>query len=284
MRAAFAVALLLFAGCLDDPGPTPPTPTPATASPPPPSYALTVRVSEETPDGPPLAGVEVVAYLLDAAGQPGAGVGRATAGDGTARFTFPEPARVAVRASVPGWTREGGVVSVGSMVTSEDLAASDGDAFLPLYHATLSYQPWTAVMTSTALDTTAALADLPLPPAYMERLSGADVTVRWDETPTQRADLAAGLAWDGQVVAQGEPSGFAAAPGGRQATWSGDVSPSGARLSAAAILNTAAVGDVPLTFEATLRFSGQEPAGLPKPCHSTAACSPLPLPAWFVPA
>jgi hypothetical protein len=279
MRAALAVALLLLAGCAGHPAPVV---SPATEAPAPsPGYTLTVRVSEEAPDGPPLAGVEVVAYPLDAAGQPGLGVGRATASDGAVRFAFPEPTRLALRASAPGWTREGGVVSVGSMVTSEGLLVSDRDAFLPLYRSSLRLTAASALMTATTLDASPALADLALPNAgYLARLSGADVAVRWDETPTQRADLAAGLAWDGQVVAHGDPSGLAAAPGGREATWSGDASPAGTRLSAAAVLNSAAVGDVPLSFEVTLRFSGREPAGLPRPCHSSEACVPLPpLPA-----
>lgn len=291
MRTAVALALLLLAGCA---GPAePPAPVPAETPEPsrPQEYALTLRVSEETPDGPPLAGVEVEAYPLDRAGQPlpGAAVGRTSGADGTVRFAFREPARLAVRASAAGWTREGAIVEVGPEVTSSGVLVSDRDAFLPLYRSSLVLAASSSLMTSTVepdpdgpLRSPATLADLALPDAaragYLARLSGADVAVRWDETPTQRADLAAGLAWDGEVWFQGEPSGFSPVPGTREATWSGELGAQGERLSAAAILHTAAVGDVPLAFEATLRFSGFEPAGLPAPCHSMAACFPLPLP------
>jgi hypothetical protein len=275
-RLALAFVLLFLAGC------THPTPSaaPASSTPPvpPPAFLMALRVSEETPDGPPLAGVEVVAYPLDASGQATVGVARATDADGVVRYSFREPTRLAVRAAAPGWTREGAIVEVGPAVGASGALASDRDVFLPLYRTSLRLSASSSLTTSTALDARPALADLPLPAGYLARLSGAEVTVRWDESPTQRADLAAGLAWDGEVRAQGEPSGLTAPTGTRQATWSGAARPEGERLSAAAILHSAAVGDMPLAFEATLRFTGQEPAGLPKTCHSADACTPLPLP------
>jgi hypothetical protein len=278
VAAALALAVLLLAGCAEPDAPDSPPPIPSTPPPAQPEYTLTLRVSEEAPDGPPLAGAEVEAYPMDAAGKPGPGVGRVTAADGTVRFSFREPTALALRAWLPGWTREGALVAVGPDVSSGDALVSERDLFLPLYRAELAVAASSALATSTAFDSAPALADLPVPRAYLDRLAGADVAVRWDETPTRRADLAAGLAWDGRVAVQGEPSGLAPAPGAREATWSGDLAPAGGRLSAAAVLNSAAVGDVPLAFEVALRFAGREPEGLLAPCHCGPAGPAPPLP------
>jgi hypothetical protein len=43
------------------------------------------------------------------------------------------------------------------------------------------------------------------------------------------------------------------------------------------VLESAAVGDVPLSFDVRLALTGSEPPGLPVSCHSTPACLPVPL-------
>jgi hypothetical protein len=267
-------------------------------------YDLTVRVSEERPDGPSMKGVEVQAFVLDEAGRPGPTIPRSTDTQGFARFTFEDPARIAVRATAPGWTREGVILNVGDRLTADDPAVvlSERDLFLPLYHGELRLSAATSLMTSTvepqldgSVEAPVAAADLAFPDglagAYLSRLSAADVRVRWEDTASSRADLAAALAWDGQAWAQGDASGPGLLPGPREATYSGKLPADGrpddltvAHLQAAAVLASAAVGDVPLAFEVRLSFAGLEPPGLPVACHamatSTTACLPAlpPLP------
>src|SRR5688572_24248167 len=117
MRFLAAVVLLaLLAGCTDPPSSPPTTPAPAVA--PAPAYDVAVLVTQETPDGAPLVGAEVVAYHLDPSGETltGVAVPASTNGQGVARFSFREPVRLAVRATMPGWTQEGTTVAVGEQV------------------------------------------------------------------------------------------------------------------------------------------------------------------------
>jgi hypothetical protein len=289
MRAALALAVLLLAGCAAPSHPSASL-SPSPPSAPPPEYTLNLRVSQERPDGPPIAGAEVVAFPMDAGGQLGTGMARAADGDGVVRYSFPQPTRLAVRASATGWTHEGAILEIGPTLSSSGAVVSDRDAFLPLYRPSLAFA--TSLSLSTAFvvpdngsfQMPLATVTLPFPEgvqaAYLSRLSAAEVTLRWDDTPTSRADLAAGLAWDGALWTQGEASGPGLGP--REARFDGPLPAdrpadlANARFQAAAVLHTASVGDVPLAFEVTLRFSGQEPPGLPKACHSSEACLPLP--------
>ncbi|MEA3136229.1 MAG: hypothetical protein QOC71_510, partial [Thermoplasmata archaeon] len=207
VRAATAVCLLLLLLLLAGGGaPSDPAPAPATTAPSPvdQDYDLTVRVSEERPDGPSMKGVEVQAFVLDEAGRPGPTIPRSTDTQGFARFTFEDPARVAVRATAPGWTREGVILNVGDRLTADDPAVvlSERDLFLPLYHGELRLSAATSLMTSTvepqldgSVEAPVAAADLAFPDglagAYLSRLSAADVRVRWEDTASSRADLAA---------------------------------------------------------------------------------------------
>jgi hypothetical protein len=116
-------------------------------------------------------------------------------------------------------------------------------------------------------------------------MAAADVRVKWEDTPSSRAHLAAALAWDGQVWVRGDAPSPGLLPGPREAAFSGDLPAEGrpadvgsAKLQAAAVLQSAAVGDVPLSFEVHLRMVGLQPPGLPVPCHSTEACVLPPLP------
>lgn len=307
-RTACAIALLalLLAGCGTPEPPTgSPTTDPAVAADV--DYPLLVRVSQETADGPPMAGVEVQAFVLAEEGQGSLLAPRLVPAStdtlGFARFVFEEPSLVAFRASSPGWTTEGVVLRVEETVLSHGPHQADGgpvlserDLFLPLYRAELRLEAATTLSTAIAeprpngtLAAAPTTADLLLPEgegviaAYLARLSAADVRLVWEDTASSRAHLSAGLAWDGVGWVRGEPPTPGVLPGQREAVFSAGLPDDGrpddlaaARLQAAAFLESAAVGDVPVRFEVRLRFGGIEPPGLPAPCHSMAACLPLP--------
>ncbi|HUR25922.1 MAG TPA: hypothetical protein VM327_07925 [Candidatus Thermoplasmatota archaeon] len=273
-------------------------------TPPPVQSYLAVRVSQETADGPALPGAGVQAFVLDASGAVITSIPASTDTRGFARFRFAEPVRAAIRATAPGWTREGVVVQVGDLVAFDQVPSAPGfhtaslserDLFLPLFHSGLALSAAATLTTRTVQPapdgslhppvTTAGLA-LPadLAEAYLARMVAADVRVHWEDTVSSRAHVAAALAWDGDVWVRGESPGPGLAPGPREASFSGPVPVerpadlSEAHLQAAAILESAAVGEVPLTFEVTLRLAGLEPAGLPAPCHSRTPCLVPPLP------
>jgi hypothetical protein len=305
MRILLVFVLLALAGC-GSPSSTPQTaPSMAPVAPADPDYDLTVRVSQETADGPAMPGVEVQAFLLDAAGGVGQAIPRSTDTQGFARFTFEDPVRIAVRATAPGWTREGVVLQVGEQVTFDQVATAPGihvatlserDLFLPLLRNELRLSASTSLMTGTVqpspdgtLDSPVATADLALPDglaaAYLARLSAAEVGLTWEDTASSRAHLSAALAWDGAVWVRGEAPSPSLLPGPREASFSGALPPEGrpddlsaATLQAAAVLESAAVGDVPLAFEVRLVLSGFQPPGLPTACHSTMGCLVPPLP------
>jgi len=286
VRPGAALLLVLaLAGCAasSTPQPTSSPSGPTQVAAPAPHYGLALRVSQERADGPAMPHLVVETFLLDEAGRPTAGPYGVTDADGIARWSFPFPVRLAVRAAAPGWTREGGTLDVGPTVTSPDLVVSERDAFLVLYRSELHLAAAGDLMTSTiapaadgSIASPLATGDLAVPDGaqsgYLARLSAADVRVRWQDTPTTRADLAAGLAWDGHLRVAGGSVGPSVLPGPREAAFTGKVPadrPSDlqhARLQAAAVVRSAAVGDVPLSFEATLQFGGVEPAGLPPPC------------------
>lgn len=303
MRALLAIlslAGLALAGCGSPQAG--PAPAPATLAPSPApdlDYDLTVRVSQETADGPAMPGVEVQAFVLGDDGAPGPAIPRSTDTQGFARFTFEDPVRVAVRATAPGWTREGVVLQVRPDLTRFDSASagtdpavaavvSERDLFLPLFHAELRLSAATSLMTGTvrpaadgSLDSPVATADLALPAGleakYLARMASADLKVAWEDTASSRAHLAAALAWDGAVWVQGEAPSPGLLPGPREATFFGPLPAerpdlSSARLQAAALLESAAVGDVPVSFELRLLMDGIEPPGLPVACHSVAGC------------
>jgi hypothetical protein len=305
MRLLALALVALLSGCVDPTFPlawdrerATPAPTPPAVVPP--RYDLNVVVTRETPDGAPLAGAEVVAYVLGADGQPtGVGLPGSTTAAGVARFGFSSPTAVAVRAFVPGWTVEGVKAEVGAQLVADGAAVSGRDLFLPLYRAALPFTASLHLSTATVVPgdepgtfrMPLATAPLDLPAdaksAYLARLSAADVTLRWEDTPTSRADLSAGLAWDQRLWVAGDGSGVVGL-GPRSAGYSGELpadgrpaDPAGARLSAAAVLESAVVGDVPIAWEVTLRFAGRAPPGLPAPCHSAGSVCPglPPLPA-----
>jgi hypothetical protein len=303
MRILAAVGLLLLAGCGSPPEAVP-LPVEEPPAIPDRDHGLTVRVSAERADGPAMPGVEVQAFVLDAVGAPGPAVPRSTDTQGYARFTFEDPVRVAVRATAPGWTREGIVLQVGDRVAFDQVASAAGvhtavlserDLFLPLFRTQLGLSAATALMTATVqpapdgLRSPVATASLVLPDglaaAYLARLSAADVRLQWEDTASSRAHLSAALAWDGAVWVRGEAPGPGVLPGPREATFAGAVPMEGrpadlavATLQAAAVLESAALGDVPLSFAVSLSFGGFEPPGLPSACHATAACWIPPLP------
>lgn len=293
MRLLLAVTLLALAGCAS-PGPAP-VPSQAPPAPVPDAdYPLTVLVRQETADGAAVVGAEVQAFVLDAAGKPGAAIPRSTDALGAARFSFEAPVRIAVRSTAPGWTVEGFVLDVGEQVipVGRPAVVSERDLFLPLYHADVSLAAATSLVTDAVRPTAngsveppLATAELAFPEgladAYLSRLVGADVRVRWEDTVSSRAHLAAGLAWDGALWVRGEAGAPGLVPGPREATFSGAIpmeerpaAPAGLRLQAAAVLESAAVGDVPLAFEVHLAFAGSQPPGLPKACHSALVCLP----------
>jgi hypothetical protein len=294
MRAALlALTFLLLAGC----GAPPPVPAPTPSAVAAPHYDLTVRVSQERPDGPAMPGVGLQSFLLDDNGGMTPGPPGSTDARGAVHWSFPAPVRLALRADASGWTREGGVVDVGPQVRSSDLLVSDRDVFVSLYHLQLHLTAAGDLMTQTvqpAADGSLqapppATADLALPDglqaAYLSRLTAADIWVRWDDTATDRADVAAGLAWDGATWVAGPAAGPGLLPGPREAAFTGAVPEdrptdlAGAHLQAAAVLHSAVVGHVPLAFEVTLHMAGHEPPGLPPTCGHAARCVPLPLPA-----
>jgi hypothetical protein len=304
VRILLALALLALAGC-GSPSTTPtPTPSLAPAIPVDQDYDLTVRVSQETADGAAMPGVEVQAFVLDDAGSPGPAIPRSTDTQGFARFTFEDPIRIAVRATSPGWTREGVVLQVGETVAFEQVATAAGihtatvserDLFLPLFHNELRLSAATVVMTGLVepapdgtIHSPVATAALAFPeglgPAYLARLAAADVRLHWEDTATSRAHLSAGLAWDGEPWVRGEAPSPGIGLGPREASYSGPLPTEGrpadvsaAVLEAAAVLESAAVGDVPLTFDVRLVLAGFQPPGLPVACHSTKVCAdPLP--------
>ncbi len=285
--------MLLLAGCSSPPADPTPSVAPTDHAPAP-TYDLTIRVSQERPDGPALSGVEVQAFLLDATGVPGSAIPRSTDSQGVARFSFDDQVRIALRATAPGWTVEGLVLDVGDHVAAVGGPAvvSERDLFLPLYHTELSLASSTTLMTGTvrpsatgSLEAPVATADLVFPEGlatqYLARLSAADVRVQWQDTASNRAHLSAALAWDDEVWVRGEAPAPGLAPGPREAAYSGALpvegrpaALEGATLQAAAVLESAAVGDVPLTFEVRLAFTGSQPPGLPKACHSMVVCVP----------
>jgi hypothetical protein len=299
---ALPLLALVLAGCGSPdaaPEPTPVAPIVAARQ----THDLTVRVSQQTADGPAMTGVEVQAFVLDAAGTPGPALPRSTDTQGFARFTFEEPVRIAVRATAPGWTREGVVLQVGDRIAFDQVPEAPGfhtatlserDLFLPLLRSELRLAAQTSLMTSTvvpgsdgSVQAPLTAVDLVLPeglaPAYLARIAAADVRVRWEDTASARAHLSAALAWDGVLWVRGEAPGPGLLPGPREASFSGALPAEGrpddlaaARLQAAAVLESAAVGDVPLSFEVRLRLVGLEPPGLPAACHAMAACPQLP--------
>ena len=295
--------VLLLAGCGEPPVTSQPVPPAVPADV---DFPLTVRVSQETADGLPIAGVEVQAFVLAEQGQPTLLVPRmvpaSTDRQGVARFVFEEPSLVAIRATAPGWTREGQVVRVEEAVTAHGPhqgaggpVVSERDLFLPLYHADLRLVASTAMMTAIAQPAGNASQQSPMATAdlafleglaapYLARLTAADVRLRWEDTASSRAHVSAALAWDGAPWVQGDAPAPALLPGPREATFSGALPEDGrpddlssATLQAAAVLQTAAVGDVPLAFEVRLVFTGIEPPGLPATCHATMCLVP-PLP------
>lgn len=302
MRIVLAVIVLCLAGCGSPPEPTP-VAVGAPTAPADTDYRLTVRVSQETADGPVMPGVEVQAFILAERGQPALAVPRAvpasTDGQGLARFLFEEPSLVAVRATAPGWTSEGQVLRVeeavamhGPVVAFGGPLVSERDFFLPLFRATLDLAAATALMTSVVqpapdggLDPPVATADLVFPDglgaAYLARLSAADVHVTWEDTVSSRAHVSAALAWDGAVWVRGEAPAPGLAPGPREAAYSGALPAEGrpaslaaATLQAAAVLESVSVGEVPLAFAVRLAFTGSQPPGLPAACHAMTACVP----------
>jgi hypothetical protein len=294
VRLVAALALLaILAGCTQ---PAPPAPAPVAVAPPTPSYDLIVRVSGETLTGPAMVGAEVVAYVLQ-----GEAIVRSvpavTDRAGAARFHFTEPVQVALRASAPGWTREGTVATVQrpSVVDAATGAlASEDTVFLPLYRIELRQAAHAAVSTETvqpgsagSIMAPAATAALLFPEGaaagYLARLSAADVRLHWNDTATQRADLSAGLAWNGGVWVEGPPAGPGLLPAAREAAYAGTLPQDGrpgdvsrAALQAVAVTHSAVLGDVPLSFDVSLRFAGHEPPGLPAPCGHSTRCSPIP--------
>ena len=306
LRLLLPLLALVLAGC-GSPGAGPAEPSPALRGPTAPAdedHDLVVRITQETPDGPPVAGIEVQAFVLDASGAPGPAIPRSTDPQGYARFTFEDPVRIAVRATAPGWTREGVVLQVGPQVLFDQVptaaglhtaALSERDLFLPLFRADLRMSAAGSLMTATlepgsdgSVRSPVATADLALPDglaaAYLARITAADVRLRWEDTASSRAHLAAALAWDGAVWVRGEASSPGLLPGPREASLSGALPAEGrpadldvARLQAAAVLESAVVGDVPLAFDVRLQLAGLEPPGLPAACHSMQGCV-LPLP------
>jgi hypothetical protein len=308
MRSLRSLAVLpLLAVVLSGCGSPDQAPDPSQA-PSPPAVAdrdhhLTVRVTQETPDGSPMPGIEVQAFVLDASGTAGPAIPRSTDRQGFARFTFEDPVQIAVRATAPGWTREGVVLQVGEQVLFDEVPAAAGlhtavlserDLFLPLFRADLRLSAATALVTDTveptvdgSLRSPVTTADLVLPDglaaAYLARITAADVRLQWEDTASSRAHLSAALAWDGAVWVRGEAPSPGLLPGPREASFSGTLPEEGrpddlavATLQAAAILESAAVGDVPVAFDVHLRLTGREPPGLPEACHAMAVCPWLP--------
>jgi hypothetical protein len=256
---------------------------------------LSVRVSQQTADGPALPGAEVdVATLASDGSVLGQPVVRFTDAAGFVHLSYREPVALALQAVAKqkaDWTREGTRVQVGTAIIPERaLLVSDRDLFLPLYRSHLDFAANTTWSTVVAqpdaggmIDPAHTEADLGFPDglqvAYLSRLVAARVELHWDDTATAHANLAAGLSWSGNLWVQGDEASPGLVPGARSALYQGDLPVAGrpvdlaaTRLQAAALTHSAVVGDMPLGFTATLLFGGQSPAELPAPCSHALLC------------
>jgi hypothetical protein len=303
MRWSLAIALvLLLAGCA---APASPAPDPAarpTTAPSAPTFDLGIHVAEERPDGNPVAGAVVQLALVD---ERDAVIGtpwtRSTDASGWLRLSWPQPVRVAIQVSAPdkaSWTIEGARLNVGEQITPQwPVVLSDRDVFLPLYRTQLNFELGHAWSTTTVQPTPSGeigkvhtQANLEFPQAsetgYLQRLDKAFVRLSWEETVTDKAELATGLAWNGKLWVQGDSAGPGVLPGARQATYEGPLPAqnrpedlTSATLQVAAITSSAVVGDLPLKFNVQLQFSDRRPSELPDPrCHAADGCI-IPLPA-----
>lgn len=300
-RFLLVIPLLVvsLAGCAQAPDPSGPvleTSAPAPA----PVYALAVRVTEERPDGTPFLGAQVHIGTLDVAGNLiGSPMNRMTDADGWVRVEWHVPMRVAVQAVAPDktrWTIEGAHVTVGDTVEADRGLVSERDLFLPLYHATLDFAVGTTWNTTIAKLGEGAMVEAVhadvgltfgdgLQEPYVARLAKAKVHLTWEDTVTSRAELAAGLAWNGVIWVEGEMPPAQLAPGNRSADYA-DALPAtrpadlkAAHLQAAAVTRSAVVGEVPLAFAVELSFGDVRPSELPDPrCHARSELCVLPLP------
>lgn len=299
------LAVVLMAGCAapDAVPPEPePSPAPAVSAP---TYTLAIRVSEERPTGPAVGGAHVHVGLLDGEGSlQGSPALHVADADGWVRLTWRQPVHVVVQAVAPdktAWTVEGAAVAVQDAVRAEGLVVSERDLFLPLYRSTLRFeaqQTWSTVTATPGdaghLDAVHGTVPLAFPDglqaAYLQRLKAARVVVSWEETPTARADLAAGLGWNGNVWVEGEPSGQGLVPGPRSAEFAGELPREGrpadlaaALLQATASTRTAVVGDLLVAYDVELVFGDVRPMQLPDPrCHARGNVCSLPWPAPLV--
>lgn len=295
--AASVLAMMLFAGCGGKSETTTSTTGTTSTYTPPPIYALKVRIVSETADGPPIEKAEVYAVAANstAAKDPSLMPGSLTTDPrGEARAIFRTPETLFVQAFGPGdgaaWTREGMLVRLGTNVTSDrPLRIDNGTLVLPLLHAALDVAAEGTWTTSHATpnppgNATPAFIAFPLPivpdaalsAAYLNRLTRADVTLRWANTENNFADLAVGLSWgNGSAEVVGPDGVQTPVPASWSESYSGPV-PAGDRakgLYVVAVTNKAVVGDVALHFTARLHFTGEVPDGLAKPpCYPMARC------------
>lgn len=285
MRLVLACVILLFVAGCTDPAPSNPLPHEGEPAPVQPSYDAVVVVTQETPDGPGLK-AQVIGVPLLPDGTLGAALIRNTDADGKVRFSFPTATTLLVRATgAQGWTQEGARIHIASQaVAAEGLTATLGHVYLPLYRSTLQStltHAWTNALASPGMvpdvepATTFAPIALPdgLADAYLARLTGGAVAAHWTDSLDGRvATVAAGLAWDGAVWVQGEPSP-ATGTGERSAQWAGALAPSDVPqdaddLQAALLTHTAVVGTVSFSITTTLTFGGRTPPELgDDPCH-----------------
>lgn len=304
MRATpAAIALLLLAtvlaGC-GGPSDATTTSTSTSTFTPPPTYPVTIRVVAETMDGPPIEMAEV--YLVEAdstaANDPSLLPPSLFADkNGEVRTVLREPDTLFVQAFGPvdgtGWTREGLRLEVGENVTTEGGEGSwtivNRTLVLPLMKSSRAFQvngSWTTAhaepnppgnATPAAVSFPVSLGLEPgLERAYLDRATRVELELRWCNSATSFADLAAGVAWGpAGVPMRGDDQLQTPGIGCWTEGYDGPL-PAGDRtleLSVLALTHKAVVGDVSLEFKGKLRFTGVVPEGLAKPpCYPMAPC------------
>jgi hypothetical protein len=296
--AAVLLALaILLAGCGAPADDAATTSSSTTTRPPPPRYPLTVRVVQETVDGPPIAQADV--WIVDAnssaIGDPASlPPSILTDAAGEAHTVYRSPATVLLQVFGPGdgkgWTREGLRVEVGANVTAPaGWTVENRTLVVPLLRSAFTVQrnaswstahatpnpPGNATPASLAVPLSLGLSPA-LEEAYVARISYVRLTLDWCNTATAYADLAAGLAWGNTTAGVvGEDAVEAPGPFCRSTLYSGPP-PAGDRskgLHVVAVTNRAVVGDIKLAFTAELQFSGVVPEGLAKPpCYPMLPC------------